>query len=173
MKNLFKPLIALVLSMIALACGGNADNLRNGELAPDFTLQDALGNSYTLSTFRGKSPVVVYFYPMAGTSGCTKEACSFRDNWSKFKENNIVVFGISVDSKEKIKKFIDENSLNFPLLSDNDKTVCKEYGVLNSLGVASRITFIIDKFGNINTIIRDVDVSTHSEQVFNLTTKLL
>ncbi|MCX8010054.1 MAG: peroxiredoxin, partial [Ignavibacteria bacterium] len=123
-------------------------------------------------SFKGKSPVVIYFYPKASTPGCTKQACGIRDNWNKFKENNIQVFGISVDNKEDISKFIDNYNLNFPLLSDNDKSVSKAYGVLNKFGVSSRVTFIIDKDGKINRIIRDVDVSTHADDVFNIAKNL-
>ena len=80
--------------------------------------------------------------------------------------------GISVDSKDAIKDFIKDHNLNFPLLSDNTKQVCKEYGVLNNLGVASRITFIVDKEGKIADIIRNVDVSTHADDVLKIAMKL-
>ncbi|GMU96772.1 MULTISPECIES: peroxiredoxin [Ignavibacterium] len=171
MKNL---LISSLLSVIFLftACGGNAENLKISEAAPDFTLQDSEGNSYTLSSYRGLSPVVIYFYPKAGTPGCTKQACGIRDNWSKFSENGIVVLGISVDSKEDIKEFIQENNLNFPLLSDENKEVSKAYGVLNNLGLANRITFIVNKEGKIAEIIREVDVQKHADQVFEIAMKL-
>jgi peroxiredoxin Q/BCP len=154
------------------ACGGNAENLKENDYAPDFTLTDADGNSYTLSSYKGISPVVIYFYPKAGTPGCTKQACGIRDNWSKFSENGIVVLGISVDSKEDIKEFMLENNLNFPLLSDSNKEVSRTYGVLNNLGLASRITFVVDKEGRIAKIIRDVDVQKHADQVFDIAMKL-
>lgn len=164
--------IFLITSMIFISCGGNAENLKESDLAPDFTLQDSDGITYTLSSYKGISPVVIYFYPKAGTPGCTKQACGIRDSWSKFSENGIVVLGISVDTKEDIKEFIKENNLNFPLLSDENKEVSKSYGVLNNLGLSSRITFIIDKEGRIAHIIRDVDVSKHAEQVFDIAIKL-
>ncbi len=174
MKNLMKVLIILLLSnfYLFLSCGGNAANLKVGNSAPNFTLEDAFGTKYSLSDYKGKSPVVVYFYPKANTPGCTTEACGIRDNWSKFKENNITVLGISVDSKQAIKNFIADHNLNFPLLSDESKTVSKEYGVLNDLGEDSRITFIVDKSRNIADIIRDVDVSTHADEVFAKAIKL-
>jgi peroxiredoxin Q/BCP len=140
------------------SCGGNAENLNIGDPSPDFSLQDGNGNIYTLSQYKGISPVIVYFYPKANTLGCTKEACGIRDSFDKFKESKIVVLGISVDSKEAINEFIDDHNLNFPLLSDEKKEVSKAYGVLNNIGVDSRITFIVDKHGNIASIIRDVDV---------------
>ena len=167
-------LIALFIASFTVlqSCGGNAENLSVGNPAPDFTLQDSDGNSYSLSSYKEKNPVIIYFYPKAGTPGCTKQACGIRDSFSKFKENDIVVLGISVDSKESIKEFIKDNNLNFPLLSDENKEVSKAYGVLNNIGVDSRITFIVDKQGNIANILRDVDVETHANDVFNLAVKL-
>jgi peroxiredoxin Q/BCP len=162
-----------LISGLLFASSGSITTLKEGDKAPDFTLKDAYGKSYTLSSFRDKSPVVLYFYPKAGTTGCTKEACGIRDDMSKFRKNNITVLGVSVDSKEAIKKFIDDYHLNFPLLSDKDKNISRDYGVLNKLGVDNRITFIIDKKGIISSIIRDVDVTTHSEQAYNLASKLL
>ncbi|MGE5429863.1 MAG: peroxiredoxin [Syntrophomonadaceae bacterium] len=166
-------LVSVFSSLIFAVLGGDVPQLKEGDKAPDFTLQDASGKSYSLSSFRDKSPVILYFYPKAGTSGCTKEACGIRDDMGRFKKSNITVLGVSVDSKEDIKKFIDDYHLNFPLLSDKDKNVSKTYGVLNKLGMDNRITFIIDKKGIINTIIRNVDVTTHSEQAYNLASKLL
>jgi len=174
MKKYNFLLIALFIASFTVlqSCGGNAENLSVGNLAPDFTLQDSDGNSYSLSIYKEKNPVIIYFYPKAGTPGCTKQACGIRDSFSKFKENDIVVLGISVDSKESIKEFIKDNNLNFPLLSDENKEVSKAYGVLNNIGVDSRITFIVDKQGNIANILRDVDVETHANDVFNLAVKL-
>ena len=166
-------IVLLILSFAVIQnCGGNAENLSVGNPAPDFTLQDSVGNSYSLSSYKEKNPVIIYFYPKAGTPGCTKQACGIRDSFGKFKENEIVVLGISVDSKESIKDFINDNELNFPLLSDENKEVSKAYGVLNNIGLDSRITFIVDKNGNIANILRDVDVETHADDVFNLAVKL-
>jgi len=144
-----------------------------GTKAPDFTLQDASGNSYTLSDYIGKSPVVVYFYPAAGTSGCTKQACGIRDNYSKFEKNKIVVFGISIDSKEAIQKFINDYHLNFPLLSDTDKKVSRKYGVAKNGGGDKRVTFIIDMNGNVSQIINVTNIASHSELVFEAASTLL
>lgn len=166
-------MVSLLSGLFFAVFGGDAALLKEGDKAPDFTLKDAYGKSYTLSSFKDKSPVVLYFYPKAGTTGCTKEACGIRDDMSKFKKSNITVLGVSVDPKEDIKKFIDDYHLNFPLLSDKDKNVSKDYGVLNKLGMDNRITFIIDKKGVIKSIIRNVDVTTHSEQAYNLASKLL
>lgn len=173
MIRFIKYFLFSFVSLILAACGGNAKNITEGDKAPDFTAQDAYSKNYTLSSYAGVSPVVLYFYPKANTAGCTKEACGIRDSWSKFKESNIAVLGVSVDSKESIKDFIDDHNLNFPLLSDEDKSISKKYGVLNNIGLASRVTFIIDKEGKINHIIRDVDVETHAEQVYKIASELL
>lgn len=146
--------------------------LKVGDKAPDFTLQDINGKIYTLSSFRMKSPVVVYFYPKASTPGCTKEACGIRDDWSKFKENKIQVLGISVDGKKDIKSFVDKYNLNFPLLSDSSKEVSKKYGVLMTYGVDKRVTFIVDKKGNIADIINVTDIDGHAAQVYQIASKL-
>jgi peroxiredoxin Q/BCP len=174
MKLFSVSLLTLILAsfIILQSCGGNADNLIIGNTAPGFTLEDSDGNTYSLLDYKGKNPVIIYFYPKANTPGCTKQACGIRDSFSKFKENDIVIFGISVDSKATIKEFINEYNLNFPLLSDEKKEVSKAYGVLNTIGLDSRITFIVDKQGNIANILKDVDVETHADEVFNLAVKL-
>ncbi len=163
--------ILLFFLLILFGCGGNADNLNINDKAPDFTLSDADGNVYTLSSFKGRSPVVIYFYPKAGTPGCTDQACGIRDEYQKFEDNNIAVLGISVDSPGAIKEFENKYGLNFPLLSDEDKEVSKKYDVLNDLGFANRITFIIDKDGKIADIMRDVNVETHADDVFAIASK--
>lgn len=171
MKRVLNILIC-ILTFRFFGCGGNAQSLVEGQLAPDFTLEDENSKSYTLSDFRDKSPVVIFFYPKAGTPGCTKQACGIRDNISKFEDNGIAIFGISTDSKEAQKKFKEENNLNFPLLSDLDKKVSKAYDVLNNFGMSSRVTFIIDKKGKIAHILRDINISEHANQVFELSLKL-
>lgn len=165
MKKAFFVLTAFALSLYGLFAQEQTTKLKVGDKAPDFTLSDPSGNTYRLSAYKGRSPVIVYFYPKAGTAGCTVQACGIRDEWSKFQENNIPVFGISVDDKPLIKKFIEDNKLNFPLLSDNDKRVSKEYDVLNSRGTDKRMTFIVDKEGKIADIISVTDVQKHSEEV--------
>lgn len=174
MKLFSMSLLSVIVAsfIIFQSCGGNADNLSVGNSAPGFTLEDSEGNTYSLSDYKGKNPVVIYFYPKANTPGCTKQACGIRDSLSKFKENDIIIFGISVDSKASIKEFINDYNLNFPLLSDEKKEVSKAYGVLNTIGLDSRITFIIDKQGKIANILKDVDVETHADEVFNFAVKL-
>lgn len=161
-----------VLSLLGISIAQTSTKLIEGMKAPDFTLQNYQGKSFKLSSFKEKSPVVIYFYPKAGTPGCTKQACGIRDDLNKFKDKNIIVLGISIDSKQNIKRFVHENNLNFPLLSDNKKIVAEKYGVLRDDGKAKRITFIINKEGKIEKIMEVTDVSTHSHDVFEIASKL-
>jgi thioredoxin-dependent peroxiredoxin len=158
-------ILSMVIVIIYVIFGQTGMKLKTGDNAPDFALHDAFGKSYKLSSYKGKSPVIVYFYPKAGTPGCTKEACGIRDDWNKFKENNIPVLGISTDDKTAIKKFIDDYKLNFPLLSDANKKVSKEYGVVGMLGYDKRITFIVDKNSKIADIMEVKDIANHSKTV--------
>jgi peroxiredoxin Q/BCP len=104
-----------------------SQRLAAGDSAPDFTLKDADGSDVTLSSLQG-SKVVVYFYPAAATPGCTTEACDFRDNLASLAGAGYRVLGISPDPVRKLTAFADQESLNFPLLSDEDHAVAEAYG---------------------------------------------
>ena len=171
MKKLF-ILIIVTLAFVTSPSIHAQDKLKVGDKAPNFTLQDVHGKKYTLNLLYKNSPVVVYFYPKAGTPGCTTEACGIRDDWSKFKKNNILVLGVSVDGPKAIEEFINNNHLNFPLLSDANKKVSKEYGVLMDNGMDRRVTFIVDKSGKIKDIIDVKDIPGHAKKVFEIAYKL-
>jgi peroxiredoxin Q/BCP len=137
-----------------------------GDAAPDFSLVDEKGLPVSLKDFLGKKIVVLYFYPKDFTSGCTTEACSFRDNYKIYQDKGAVVIGISLDSVESHSKFSEKYNLPFDILSDKNKEVAKAYGVLGIAGLAAkRVTFIIDKNGKIARIFPKVDVKQHSEVV--------
>lgn len=163
--------LVFALFLGTLFCQSNT-RLSVGMKAPNFILKDYSGKSYRLSSYFGKSVVVIYFYPKAGTSGCTKQACGIRDDIKLFKEKNITVLGISIDSKKELRKFVQENNLNFPLLSDQNKTVTTKFGVLRDDGKAKRVTFIVDKKGMIANILEVTDVSSHSSEVFQIASQL-
>jgi len=133
--------------------------LKVGDRAPDFTLPDQDGNFQTLSHYRG-SPIVVYFYPKDDTPGCTKEACSIRDEYEGFRQAGIVVFGISYDSPEDHRAFRAKYRLPFTLLSDKDKSVSKAYGA-DGVFFPERKTFLIDENGVIIKIYDQVQVVSH------------
>src|ERR1700755_3469491 len=101
--------------------------LAPGDAAPDFTLPDADGKPVSLADYRGRR-VVVYFYPAAGTPGCTKQACDFRDNLATFNDADVTVLGVSPDKPAKLATFRADQGLTFPLLSDPDKAVMQAYG---------------------------------------------
>ena len=129
--------------------------LEIGSQAPEFTLPDQNGEPVSLSDFRGQT-VVLYFYPKDSTSGCTKQACSYRDHFAELAARNLKVIGISKDSVASHQKFIARQSLNFTLLSDPERIAIEAYGVWQEkmmygkkvMGVA-RTTFVIDEQGNI------------------------
>ncbi len=139
--------------------------------APDFTLQDQDGNKHSLSDYLG-SFVLIYFYPKDDTPGCTKEACMLRDDFPNFKKLEAKVLGISADSVKSHKKFAEKYQLPFTLLSDEEKTVIRAYGALGEksmfgkkfLGI-HRVSYLIDKKGNIVKVYDNVKPETHAEEV--------
>ena len=141
-------------------------SLKVGDAAPDFLLLNEHGLPVRLKDYLGKQVVVLYFYPKDFTSGCTKEACSFRDNYKPIQDKGAVVIGVSVDSVESHTKFSEKYNLPFAILSDQSKEVAKTYGVLGIGGfLTKRVTFIIGKDGKITHIFPKVDVKQHSEEI--------
>ena len=145
--------------------------LQPGQKAPVFSLKDDSGNEVSLTDFKGKK-VVLFFYPKDNTSGCTTEACDFRDNLSKIGKSKAVVLGLSADSVESHQKFKAKQSLNFPLLSDPDHKALNAYGVWQEkslygrkfMGIV-RSTFLIDENGKISKVFTKVKVAGHVDEV--------
>lgn len=145
--------------------------LKIGDRAPEFSLPSSDGTTVSLKQLRGKK-VVLYFYPKDDTPGCTKEACSFRDNLARVRSRGALIFGVSADSLASHAKFIEHYALNFPLLSDEDKTMIKAYGVWKQkafmgrkyMGI-ERTTVVIDEKGKIAHIFPKVKVLGHTEEV--------
>jgi len=128
-------------------------SVKVGDKAPDFTLPSQTGEDVTLSQFFSKKSVVLYFYPKDESSGCTKEACTFRDNYEVFKELRAEVIGVSSQSVESHRSFAAHHRLPFILLSDDGSRVRKLYGVPSTLGfIPGRVTYIIDKEGIVRHI---------------------
>lgn len=142
-----------------------------GAKAPEFSLPDQDGNIVTLKSLKGKQ-VVLYFYPKDDTSGCTKEACDFRDSLAAIKKAGAVVIGVSKDGKASHQKFIAKYGLPFALLSDEDAAVSTAYDVYKEksmygrkyLGI-ERSTFVIDATGRIKAALRKVKVPGHVDEV--------
>ncbi|HUL43042.1 MAG TPA: thioredoxin-dependent thiol peroxidase [Bacteroidota bacterium] len=145
--------------------------LAAGDKAPDFSLPSTDGKTLSLKDFQGKK-VVLYFYPKDDTSGCTKEACSFRDNLGRVRKKGAVILGVSADSVDSHQHFRQKFDLPFPLLSDESKLIIKAYGVWKEksmygrkyMGI-ERTTFIIDERGKIAHIFPKVKVEGHTDEV--------
>ncbi len=142
--------------------------VRVGQAAPDFTLNDQNGMPVTLSEFRDTQTVILYFYPKDDTPGCTKQACSFRDDLTRFQALNARVLGVSVDGPDAHRAFAEKYKLTFPILSDEDHRVSREYGVLSGFAgftYAKRTTFVIGPDGVIRRIFTDVDPNDHAAEL--------
>jgi peroxiredoxin Q/BCP len=142
--------------------------VKEGQRAPDFELMDQDGKKVRLSDYTAKNWVVLYFYPKDDTPGCTKEACSFRDNLNQLQSLNAAVLGVSVDDVRSHKKFSEKFTLNFPILSDTGHQVCKRYGTLTSfmgIKLAHRSTFIIDPDGIVRKVFPNVQPKDHAVEV--------
>ena len=147
--------------------------LKVGDNAPDFSLTDERGFPVNLKDYLGKKTVILYFYPKDFTPGCTKEACSFRDEYKAFEAKGAVVIGVSVDSVKSHAKFSEKYELPFAILSDSQKEVANKYGVLGLGGMlAKRVTFIIDKEGRIAAVFPKVNVKKHSEEILSAINKM-
>jgi peroxiredoxin Q/BCP len=145
--------------------------LEAGDKAPEFDLPASTGETISLAGLAGKK-VVLYFYPKDDTPGCIKEACSFRDAEADLKEAGLVVLGVSADDLESHGKFVGKYGLNFPLLSDTDKTTSTAYGAWGektangktTIGM-KRMTFLIDEQGRVARVWRKVEPAVHAQAV--------
>jgi peroxiredoxin Q/BCP len=142
-----------------------------GHMAPDFALQSDVNGMVSLSRYRGKN-VILYFYPKDDTPGCTREACSFQEHKPKLIGENAVVIGVSPDGPESHKKFRAKYGLDFVLVSDEERELCKAYGVWvekNNYGKkymgVQRATFLIDGQGRVAYVWPKVSVDGHTEAV--------
>ena len=152
-------------------------SLQVGDPAPEFTAKTTTGDSVSLADYAGKK-LVLYFYPKDDTPGCTKQACSLRDSNSEIQAKGAEILGVSTQDEESHQRFTEKYQLNFPLLADTDRTVGKAYGAVGSqglaglamdlMGMAKRITFIIDEQGRIAHIIDDPKTTKHADQVLDL-----
>ena len=145
--------------------------LKQGQKAPSFRLASGEGGTVALEEFRGK-PVVLYFYPKDDTPGCTREACDFRDTHARIRKTGAVVLGVSPDSVASHQRFRDKYKLSFPLLSDPDKLVAKQFGAWGEKTLYGkkvvgmiRSTFIIDGQGVVRKVFPKVRVDGHADQV--------
>ncbi|MGI9049786.1 MAG: peroxiredoxin [Rubrobacteraceae bacterium] len=108
---------------------------------------------------------VLYFYPKDDTPGCTAEACSFRDRMDDYRQADIQVYGVSLDSPESHREFREKHHLNFPLLTDQDGRAARELGVFGDRGYANRVTFLLDPDGKIARVYPEVSPKTHADEI--------
>ncbi|MDQ3403833.1 MAG: peroxiredoxin [Actinomycetota bacterium] len=142
-----------------------------GDRAPNFTLKDDSGQDRTLGEFLETGPVVLFFYPAAMTSGCTAESCHFRDLATEFGEVNAHRVGISPDTVAKQSEFATANSFDYPLLSDPDGAVAKQFGVRRKFGplLTKRKTFVIDTdFTVIESIKSELRFAVHADKALEI-----
>lgn len=164
----------LLIAFLGYRLASAAVTLKIGEPAPQFILPNAKNEMVSLGSFKG-SWVVLYFYPKDDTPGCTKQACSFRDDLHKLENLGAKVVGVSVDDSESHAEFAKKYNLPFPLLSDKDGEVARKYGALTNLffiKMAKRYTFLIDPKGYLQKSYLSVDTSRHSQQIIDDLTAL-
>jgi peroxiredoxin Q/BCP len=142
-----------------------------GKKAPAFSLKDQAGKTHRLAEYLGR-PVVLYFYPKDDTPGCTKEACAFQDNLSRFKTHKAVVLGVSILDEASKARFAEKYALSFPLLADHDHAVAEKYGVWQKKSLYGRsfmgnvrTTFLIDREGQVAKRWDNVKVDGHADVV--------
>jgi peroxiredoxin Q/BCP len=172
-------ILLLILAIVALVFliskqSEAANTPKPGDTAPDFRLVDQNGTIRSLSDFSGQW-VVLYFYPKDDTPGCTKEACSFRDDLTTLEKLGAKVVGVSVDDSDSHSKFASKYHLPFPLLADADGKVADSYGALTNLlllKIAKRYTFLIDPKGKVAKVYLSVDTSRHSQEIVDDLKKL-
>jgi thioredoxin-dependent peroxiredoxin len=168
MKILFYSAV-LLIALVGYRSVSAATLPKTGDKAPDFNLPNASGEMMSLSSFKGNW-VVLYFYPKDDTPGCTKEACTFRDDLHKLEKLGAKVVGVSVDDGKSHAEFAKKYNLPFPLLSDKDGAVAYQYGALNNFVVfkiAKRYTFLISPDGILQKSYLSVDTSRHSQQIID------
>jgi len=161
--NKTRKLLCLVAGLISFTA--SATDISVGTEAPDFKLQATNGDYYQLKDYRGKQAVVLAWYPMANTRGCTIECKSLTEKGHLIREYDASYFMVSVDPLDDNRAFAIETGADFPMLSDPSKATAKAYDVLNLFRVASRVTFYISKEGKILKIDEDISPKTAAEDI--------
>ncbi len=165
MKTTIKKFI-LILGWLPFATSVAANELGVGQRAPEVRLQTQEGVEFNLASRRGQGWTVLYFYPKAGTPGCTTQACAFRDAIEAIRQLNAEVYGVSTDSVDDLREFHRKHKLTFTLLSDPDALVSEAYGVkMPLIDLAKRWTFIIDPALQVRRIDDDVDPALDAQRV--------
>lgn len=176
MARVTSCLALALLSFTAVACGpvkrpdGGQGLLPIGAAAPEVVGHDSDRHEVRLSALRGR-PVVVYFYPQDGTPGCTKEACAFRDAWTRLEAADVQVIGVSTNSASSHEEFQKKQRLPFALASDDGK-VGEAYGVKKNLWGFDRVSFLVDREGKVAHVWPSVDPAVHADDVVREASRL-
>src|SRR5882672_6031832 len=166
-------MLLLVAGLLAVSQVFSAEMPKVGDKAPDFSVAASNGTTVQLKDYVGKGPIILYFYPKDDTKGCTAEACGIRDTMDEFKGLDATVLGVSFDSVESHKAFIEKYHLPFLLLADTDKKIAKAYGVADDNSkTAKRVTFVINKAGKIAFVDPKVNPATHAEELRTVLSRL-
>jgi thioredoxin-dependent peroxiredoxin len=136
-----------------------------GEMAPDFRGTTGTGATLELASYRGR-PLVLYFYPKAGTTGCSIEARGFAEQYPELQRAGIDVVGVSVDSVEAQHRFAARCAVPFPLVADRDKSIARRYGVLGILGMARRVTFFVGPDGRVEEVVEGLHPGPHLQRAW-------
>jgi thioredoxin-dependent peroxiredoxin len=156
----------IIVAIIFMAQSARAAMPKAGDTAPLFTGQGQDGKDFNLADLVGKKIVLLYFYPKDFTGGCTKEACGFRDRMGELQTNNVVVIGVSHDSAESHKKFVEQYKLNFTLVADPDGKIISAYDVkMPAMAMSRRVSFLIGLDGKIVHVTDAMNPQTHFDEM--------
>jgi peroxiredoxin Q/BCP len=158
------------VATLALGCGasrrpdGGAGLLPIGSVAPDLSAPDQSGKVRSIHEQQGHA-LVVYFYPKDGTPGCTHEACAFRDAWTRYEKAGVQIYGVSADDQKSHEQFAKEQHLPFPIVADPGHVWSLAFGVPTTMGIDSRVSFLIDPGGKVAKVYPNVDPGIHADEV--------
>jgi peroxiredoxin Q/BCP len=159
-----KLTLGAILSSLTLGLVAHAEPLAVGAAAPDVSAPDQDGKTVNFKDVYAKGVTLVYFYPKSDTPGCTKQACSIRDDWSELQSKGIQVLGVSSDKVEAQKKFQEKHKLPFTIISDSEHQVSTAFGVPTILGITKRQSFLV-KNGKIAWVMPSASTGTHAKDV--------
>ena len=163
-ESAMKLPIVIFFAISLLGLSAKAEPLAVGAKAPVITAKDQDGEPINFADIYAKGTTLIYFYPKAGTPGCTAQACSLRDSFADLKEKGLQIVGVSEDTAESQKKFKEENQLPFPLIADSNGQVAEAFGVPTTMGLAKRQSFIV-KDGKIAWTSLQAKTKEHAQEV--------
>lgn len=173
MKILIVTSLALLVALCSVGAAEPAATPKVGDKAPLFEAKDQDGKTWKLADLVGKKAVLLYFYPKDDTPGCTKQACGLRDRIADLKKENVEVLGVSFDTAESHKKFIEKHNLNFPLLVDTDGKIADKYGArMPDRPLARRVSFLIGTDGKIKHVTDAPSADKHLTEMQDAVGKL-